>query len=215
MNGKKISVIMPCYLGDYNGGAKDRALKLNRAIQSFLRQDYSNKELIIIADGCHATTKFIEINGYEKEQNNIFKHYIPKQDLFSGNVRDFGLKIATGDYIAYLDSDDMFRDNNHLSSIMQGFNNNPDCDWVYFNDLVKYFALEHLPVTERDAALTFGSIGVSNIAHKNTNEISWDGCHGYGHDFTFISRLMAKFPNRKKISGCSYVVCHIPNTCDT
>ena len=206
---------MPCFLGEYPQSAKDRALKLNRAIQSFLRQDYPNKELVIIADGCHETIKFITINGYEKEQRNVLKYFIEKQELFSGRVRDFGLKIASGDYVTYLDSDDFFKNSNHLTTIVNGFKRNPDCDWLYFNDFIKYFHVDHLPVTERNCELTQGSIGTSNIAHKNIKEITWEGCNGYGHDFTFVSRLMAQYPNYKKIEGCSYVVCHIPNTCDS
>lgn len=208
----KISVVMPCFLGDYANGAKNRALKLNRAIRSFLNQTYTNSELIIVADGCHLTTEFIQKNY--SGIRNIKTYFIQKQELFSGVVRDFGLKIANGDYICYLDSDDMFNEN-HLQNIINGFKSNPECDWIYFNDQVKYFHVDHLPLTERNAELTNGSIGVSNIAHKNKPEISWNGCNHYGHDFTFVSRLMAQFPKYKKIIGCGYVVCHIPNTCDS
>ncbi len=209
----KISVIMPCYLGEYANGAKDRAIKLNRAIRSFTQQDYEQKELIIVADGCHKTVDFIK-NNYPLIRN-IKTYFIQKQELFSGTVRDFGLKIANGDYICYLDSDDMFKNNNHLSVIVNGFKSNPECDWLYFNDLVKYFHVDHLPLTERNVELTQGSIGTSNIAHKNNDTISWEGKNGYGHDYHFISSLMAYYPNYKKIEGCSYVVCHIPNTCDS
>jgi len=212
---KKITVIMPCFLGEYSGGAKDRARKLNRAIQSFLRQDYSNKNLIIVADGCHYTIDFIKNNHYEQEQNNISVHFIEKQPLFSGAVRDFGLKIADGDYITYLDSDDFYKENNHLSTIVNGLNTNPECDWVYFNDYIKYFHVDHLPLTERDTDLKHGMVGTSNIAHKKLEGITWDGKNGYGHDFHFITSLMALYPKTKKIIGCSYVVCHIPNTCDS
>lgn len=209
----KISVIMPCFLGEYPQAAKDRALKLNRAIRSFLEQSYNDKELIIVADGCHKTTDFIK-NNYPLLRS-IKTYFIEKQELFSGTVRGFGLKIADGDYICYLDSDDFFKNQNHLTTIVNGFKTNPDCDWLYFNDLVKYFHVDHLPLAERNVELTQGSIGTSNIAHKRIDTITWDGCNGYGHDFTFVSRLMAQYPNHKKIEGCSYVVCHIPNTCDS
>lgn len=203
---------MPCFLGEYSGGAKERALKLNRAIQSFLNQDYDNCELTIVADGCSNTLDFVRNNysGIKK----IKTYFIEKQPLFSGTVRDFGLKIADGDYVCYLDSDDMLKPN-HLSAIINGFKSNPECDWLFFDDYVRFFAMEHLPLTKRNCELTHGSIGVSNIAHKNLKEISWFGCDQYGHDYHFVSRLMAQYPNYKKIDGCGYVVCHIPNTCDS
>jgi len=206
---------MPCFLGEYSNSAKDRAIKLNRAIQSFLDQDYLNKSLIIVADGCLYTMEFIEKNNYEQEQNNIFKYFIPKQELFSGSVRDFGLNMATGDYITYLDSDDFYKNKNHLSTIVNGFNNNPECDWLYFDDFVKYFHLDHLPLTKRIVEIEQGVIGTSSIAHKKLEGVSWEGKNGYGHDYHFVSSLIALYPNYKKIYGCSYVVCHIPNTCDS
>lgn len=209
----KISVILPCYLGEYPQAAKDRAIKLNRAIRSFMEQNYEQKELIIIADGCHKTIDFIK-NNYSLTRS-IKTYFIQKQELFSGTVRDFGLKIADGDFVCYLDSDDMFKDSTHLSNIVNGFTSNPNCDWLYFNDYVKYFHLDHLPMTERNVELTQGSIGTSNVAHKRIEGISWEGKNGYGHDYHFISSLMAQYPNYKKIEGCSYVVCHIPNTCDS
>lgn len=208
----KISVIMPCHLGEYTNSAKERALKLNRAIRSFLEQSYNNKELVIVSDGCHKTLDFVKANYSGIRQ--IKTYYIQKQELFSGTVRDFGLKIADGNYICYLDSDDMIKPN-HLTTIVNGFKSNPNYDWIYFDDYVKFFAIEHLDLTKRNCELTQGSIGVSNISHKNLKEISWEGCNGYGHDFAFVSRLMAQYPNHKKIEGCSYVVCHIPNTCDS
>jgi glycosyltransferase involved in cell wall biosynthesis len=209
---RDITVIMPCHLGEYEGGAKDRAIKLNRAIQSFLRQDYENKKLIIIADGCHTTLDFVSKNGYEKEQNNIKVFFIQKQLLFSGMVRDFGLKVTDTDYITYLDSDDYYENIDHLSIIVNELNSN--YDWVYFDDFVKCSKSEYARLIQRNAQMQHGFIGTSNIAHKRLDNITWEGKNGYGHDFNFITELKQNYSNFKKIEGCSYVVCHIPNKVD-
>lgn len=110
-------------------------------------------------------------------------------------------------------SDDLYKNENHLSTIMDAFNVH-GCDWMYFNDYIKYFHLDHLPLAERNAQLNQGEIGTSNIAHKNKNDISWIGCDGYNHDYTFIMNMKNKYSNYNKISGTSYTVCHIPNSVD-
>jgi glycosyltransferase involved in cell wall biosynthesis len=45
---KKVSVIMPVYLGEYDGCASDRETKFKRAINSVIQSSYKNLELVII-----------------------------------------------------------------------------------------------------------------------------------------------------------------------
>lgn len=207
-----INVIMPVYLGDYPNAATNRKFKLVRAIQSFLKQDYDNKKLIIVADGCLETMNFVK-NNFKNE--NIELNFVSKQPMFSGNVRNFGLTLSSSEIITYLDADDFYKNDNHLSVIVNAFKSNDKLNWVYFNDFIKYQSLDHLPLAERNADLTFGTTGTSNIAHKNLQDINWEGCDGYGHDFTFIQKMKKLHPDTyNKISGCSYVCCHIPNGCD-
>lgn len=209
----KISVIMPSYLGEYEGCASGRSYKFMRAIDSFLQQSYNQKELIVVSDGCAETSKLIApyFSGHF-DQKLIKYAWIEKQPKFSGNVRQAGLDIVAGNIITYLDSDDMFKESDHLTKIVEGFDEKTD--WVYFNDYIKFFGIDTLPVEQRVAKISKGEIGTSNIAHKNYKDIAWGGCDGYGHDFTFIKNLEQKYPNYKKITGPSYLVCHIPNQVD-
>ena len=58
-----ISIIMPSYLGAYRKSAKDREVKLRRAVKSVIHQEYDDWELIIVADVCERTVEIIkEIN---------------------------------------------------------------------------------------------------------------------------------------------------------
>ena len=130
----KVSVIMPSFLGEYENSATDKERKFIRAVNSFLMQQYKNKELIIISDGCEITNKIYENNiddwsALVKKESLILKR-IAKQDLFSGNVRDAGLQLATGKAICYLDTDDFFGPS-HLSAIANAFTHN-DLQWCYF-----------------------------------------------------------------------------------
>lgn len=201
----RISVIMPVFLGEYANAASDRESKFMAAINSFLRQIHLNKELIIISDGCDMAEKIY--NGLGNKENIIFKK-IKKQPLFSGKVRNEGVKIATGDIICYLDADDFFGFNNHLSVIANAFISDKILNWVYYND---YLYPPNNDFKQRLVLLEKGSVGTSAIAHKRVCKVSWKNCNGYNHDWLFIEQLIKKYPtNYTKIYGCGYFVCHVP-----
>lgn len=206
---------MPCTLQSYKGAASNRKEKLDRAIKSFLEQDYINKNLIIVSDGCQDTIDFLK-SKYSHEKR-IKSFFISKQPLFSGNVRQFGLNMSGySDVIAYLDSDDFIKEKNHITNIVRAFKENYKLNWVYFNDYIKYHQVDHIPLSQRESSLSYGSVGVSNICHRNLPNINWEGCDGYGHDFVFVKKLIDNYPDSyAKIQGCSYVCCHIPESCDS
>lgn len=201
----KISVIMPSYLGVYQDAATNREYKFERAVNSFLQQTKQDKELVIVSDGCSITNNLVN----KKYPHDCINHIsIFKQMTFSGNVREMGLRNSCGEIVCYLDSDDFLSKTNHLDIICNAFED--DIEWVYFNDIMQWNP--HVS-SEREAVLERGRIGTSNIAHRNLNEISWSGMDGYGHDWSFIMKLMNQYKS-KKISGTSYTVCHIPNVVD-
>lgn len=201
---------MPSFLGAYNGSAKNREAKFERAVNSFLTNSHSERELIIISDGCHKTIEIYEKKYKLYEEIKLIQ--LDKQPMFSGMVREFGLRACTGDVVCYLDGDDIIG-YNHLNNIVQKFNTSDD-DWVYFDDQIRYNHLAHIPPTVRSIKLEKGLAGTSCIAHSNNQFINWIGCDGYGHDWTFIDRLIKLFPRYRKIDGCSYIVHHIPNSVD-
>jgi glycosyltransferase involved in cell wall biosynthesis len=96
-----ISVIIPTY---------NRASFLKEAIQSVLEQDYFSDgfgshlfEVIIIDDGSTDCTK--EIVGSFGDR--IKYHYQEHKGVSA--ARNHGLKLAQGEYIAFLDSDDLWK----------------------------------------------------------------------------------------------------------
>jgi len=95
-----ISVIIPTY---------NRASFLDEAIQSVLNQDYfvrnsSNSfEFLVIDDGSTDNTKEIV-----KSFGNKMKYHFQEHKGVSA-ARNLGLDLAQGDYIAFLDSDDLWK----------------------------------------------------------------------------------------------------------
>jgi glycosyltransferase involved in cell wall biosynthesis len=207
---KKISVIMPSFLGEYEGCASNRDQKFIRAVNSFLDNTYKEKELIIVSDGCPETIRIYEML-FEKRKN-IRCLVIHKQPLFSGNIRQFGLShqrsFINADIETYLDSDDIIKPY-HLHFIAENMNDN---DFIYYPDTVFNGIEEYVRIPE----LRLAAVGTSNIAHISKHEFNWIGCDGYNHDFKFISeKLMLNSSKYEKINDISgYKVMHIPNAFD-
>jgi glycosyltransferase involved in cell wall biosynthesis len=93
----KFSIIMPCY---------NLEQIVARTIENVLKQKYHNFELIIIDDGSTDNTLKI-IKGYEKKDNRI-KVYSKKNGGVS-SARNFGIKKVSGEFIMFLDGDDLIK----------------------------------------------------------------------------------------------------------
>ena len=89
-----ISVVIPTY---------NRAQFLKESVDSVLCQTYNDFELIIIDDGSKDKTKEV-IASYQK--TNI--RYIFKEHRGVSSARNLGISEARGEYIAFLDSDDLW-----------------------------------------------------------------------------------------------------------
>jgi glycosyltransferase involved in cell wall biosynthesis len=91
-----ISVIIPTF----NSGKF-----IAHAVQSVLDQTYQRLEIIVIDDGSTDTTKDIlrEFNGHIR--------YCYQENRGPSAARNTGIKIARGDYICFLDADDIWMPN--------------------------------------------------------------------------------------------------------
>lgn len=96
MNHKiKVSVIIPVYqVENY----------LERAVDSALAQTLEEKEIILVDDGSEDTSPQI-CDQYEKAYPELIR-VIHKKNEGLGLARNTGVRAASGEYIAFLDSDD-------------------------------------------------------------------------------------------------------------
>jgi len=194
---------MPVFLQSYeiNGikSAKDPVIKFLRAVDSFIRQSFSDAELIIISDGCKIAEQLYDIEF--SHISRIKYAYIEKQSTFSGRVRQTGIKMAQGDIICYLDHDD-YIGINHLKIINDNFKG----DWVYYNDyLIQGKDGEDLIFKEREVSPQLYYIGTSMIAHRKDLNVVWGD--GYTHDWRMIEKYLLPHPSMK-IPTPEYYVCH-------
>lgn len=209
-----ISVIMPVYLGDYDGGASNRAEKYKRAIDSFVNQtDLENVELVIVGDGCSLSSE-IFWHEYASKYGNLIKYYrIEKQPQFSGYPRSHGIRQCSSDFITYLDSDDILEPD-HIAKLKSALKNLPhNYGWIYYNVLIR---LDNGAVTLQVVDNKKGCSGTCSITHRriiDSKEINWNGCDGYGHDWKMIESKLLKHKS-KKVNVMGYIICHQPNFID-
>jgi glycosyltransferase involved in cell wall biosynthesis len=92
-----VSIILPTF---------NREKLLPRAIESVLRQTFTDWELMIIDDGSSDNT-FVVVNSYLEKFGNIrYMKHSNRRPPLSQNV---GLLASAGDFIAFLGSDDEYK----------------------------------------------------------------------------------------------------------
>lgn len=83
----------------------DRPHLVRRAIQSVLAQTYQPLEVIVVEDGSNSGIK----EWLEKKNLRQFRYVRHEKNEGLAKVRNIGLKLANGDYIAFLDDDDEWK----------------------------------------------------------------------------------------------------------
>lgn len=98
----KISVIIPVY---------NMEKYIGECLDSVLGQTLRDIEVIIINDGSKDNSLKI-IKEYTKKDNRIV--VIDKENAGVGAARNDGIRVATGDFVAFMDPDDMYASNDAL-----------------------------------------------------------------------------------------------------
>ncbi len=91
----KVSLIIPIYNADRY---------IERTIKSALHQSYKNLEIILVDDGSFDKSSAI-CKMYVDRYENIFYYYQKNKGVSS--ARNLGMEKSTGDYIIFLDADDL------------------------------------------------------------------------------------------------------------
>jgi len=89
-----VSVIIPTY---------NRAMDCRRAVESVLAQSHREVEVIVVDDGSEDATR-VAVDGLDPRVV-----YLRQENAGVVAARNRGIAAAQGDYIAFLDSDDLFQ----------------------------------------------------------------------------------------------------------
>ena len=119
----KISIIVPVY---------NVEKYIERCLKSLVNQTLQDIEIIIVNDGSQDKSEEI-IEKYVKENHNKIKYY-EKSNGGLSSARNYGIEYATGEYIAFLDSDDYVETNMYEEMYNLAKKENADmveCDYIW------------------------------------------------------------------------------------
>ncbi len=120
-NQEKVSVIIPTY---------NRAKFIPNAVKSIINQKYSNIEIIIVDDGSNDNTQVVVNTLKEKYSNIIYCHN--ERTKGPSGARNTGILKSSGEYLSFLDSDDVWLDG-HLVNGINVLNKHPEIDVLFGN----------------------------------------------------------------------------------
>jgi glycosyltransferase involved in cell wall biosynthesis len=111
-NQVKVSVLMAVYNTNFK--------LIKRAIDSVLKQDFQNFELIIIDDGSKENNREALLKYVEKHEHKII--YIRHSNRGQSESVNRGVLMSVGEFITIIDSDDEYKPF-HLSSCLREIEN--------------------------------------------------------------------------------------------
>lgn len=189
-----ISIIIPVYnLEKYIGGN----------INNMLSQTYKNIEVIYVDDGSSDSSAQI-IKDAALKDSRI--KYFYKQNGGVSSARNLGLEKAAGDYIMFVDGDDLINESAaeiYYNSIRQYGTD------IAFSDMTETNDVNCVPASSENCG--GGRIGIENILEKKYLIIGYSVCGklfksplvkkfrfdtGYkiGEDTIFMSRVLREMP---------------------
>jgi len=127
MNDKTVSTIIPVY---------NAQTSLARCIESVLSQEPEPAEVIVINDG--STDETAEVARSYRDRIT----YLEQKNAGQGAARNAGLRLATGDFVAFLDADDYWLPD-FLSTCVDFFHHHKDAVAVNTGFIIKKWGSEH------------------------------------------------------------------------
>lgn len=201
-----VSIILPIYNAERH---------LKECLESCVHQTLDKTEIICINDGSTDDTDKI-LNIYAQNYGNIV--ILEQKNQGAGSARNLGIKHARGKYIAFMDSDDYYPDNDVLKKL---YNTAVQEDvlicggTLYFsqigdsglkNSKVKFQFKKNQKMYYRNYQHPYGFTQyIYNTEFLKKNEIVFSICRQY-EDPPFLVKAMIKAQIFYAISDVVYVV---------
>lgn len=192
LKNKLISVIVPVY---------NVEKYLDNCIESIVNQKYKNLEIILVDDG--STDKSLEICNKWKKIDKRIKVY-HQENAGVSCARNKGIELSKGDYISFIDSDDMI-DTNLYESFREEYSK--EIDIIRFRCQTHYgkYKVNSMPMQEGEFLLknkdtlkydmfflkhSFGSVCFSIFSKKVISKTRFDEKYKYGEDYLFYFNIL-------------------------
>ncbi|WP_456434041.1 glycosyltransferase family 2 protein [Thermosulfuriphilus sp.] len=135
----KVAVVIPCYNAE---------TFIPKTLESVLAQDFPDYEIIVVDDGSTDSTRAI-LQEYNRLSNLKIIH---QSNAGPAQSRNTGIKASDSDYIAFLDSDDLWHPFK-LRQQVEILDNNPGVGLCYTGAQVIDLSGKRLPQRDRKTAL--------------------------------------------------------------
>lgn len=127
-----ISVVVPIY---------NVEKYLPKCIESILRQSYENLEIILIDDGSTDCSGQL-CDKYAKQDNRII--VIHKKNGGASSAKNVGLRIAKGEYLTFVDSDDYLEQDAYLYMVSKLKEHHADVIHCCYRDVYTNFSKDRI-----------------------------------------------------------------------
>ena len=131
----KVSVIVPVY---------NTEKYLAKCLDSLVNQTLKDIEIIVVNDGTKDNSEKI-INEYLKKYSKI--RYYKKENGGLSSARNYGIELANGEYVGFVDSDDYVKDGMFSKMYECAIKNNSDivvCDTIMKKETSEYILKSNL-----------------------------------------------------------------------
>lgn len=189
----------------------NNAIGLEKTIQSVISQNYSALEYILIDGNSSDGSKEI-LKKYESTVN----HIVSEKDKGIYDAQNKGIKIATGDFLVFLNSGDCFTNNNVLKNVAESIANK-NIKIAYGNtQLINRDGNITSLVPPDELNLNFWYMNTLNhqavFAHQSLfNEIgNFSINFRYASDFEFLFKAFKKHPSH--FFHMDFFVCNYDNS---
>ena len=113
-----VTVVLPTY---------NRANFLHGAFESLAAQTFTDWDVVIVDDGSNDRTREV-VDDYIKTHGRT--RYVHQENRGAYAARNRGVDEATGRYVAFFDSDDLWLPH-HLERCVGALESHPELDWVF------------------------------------------------------------------------------------
>ena len=117
MGSKLVSIIIPVY---------NTEKYLAKCLDSVIAQTYTNIEVVLIDDGSTDGSPAICDSYHNKDERVIVYH---RENQGASLARKFGLSVAKGQFIQFVDSDDWIKPEMTEKLVRSAEENNSDIAW--------------------------------------------------------------------------------------
>ncbi len=144
----------------------NRSEMLIRLLDSIIRQNYTNFEIIIIDDRSTDNTGEVIRSYIETHKNTRIRYFFNEKNEGVSFSKKRGFLLCEGDIIIFSDDDDYYIDDEYFAKVNSIYANDPDCSMtvastIYHYEIDDTYTIKpvnyHDPVDNKDFLNGFGS----------------------------------------------------------